>query len=197
MYLTKQMDKKKKREWIEWIVLTVVICSIYLGGWQTQIVGKLQQALLLTGVIVPNKLEEAKKASYDFTIKDERGKVILFESFKGEVVFINFWASWCPPCIAEMPDINKLYQITADSIAYVMVSLDEEPQKALKYVEKEGFSFPIYFLTSNLPDTYNIRSIPTTYVLSSDGFIVAENHGMAKYNSKSFRAFLSGLLKSQ
>ncbi|MEM0939525.1 MAG: TlpA disulfide reductase family protein [Bacteroidota bacterium] len=191
------MDKKKKRELIGWILLTVVTSSIYLGDWHKQIIGKLQQVVLSTGIIGPNKLEKVRKAAYDFTIKDEMGNLIPFESFKGKVVFMNFWASWCPPCIAEMPNIDKLYQITADSIAYVMISLDKEPQEALKYVEKKGFNFPIYFLNSHLPNNYNVRSIPTTYVLSNDGFIVAENHGMAKYNSENFRTFLSDLLKSQ
>ena len=74
-----------------------------------------------------------------------------------------------------------------------MVSLDRDRQKARDFVVEKEFEFPIYFLKSALPDLYNVSSIPTTYVLSKDGKVKVRNHGMAKYDSKKFRAFLSEL----
>ena len=184
--------KKKKRELIEWAILIVVVSIIYLGGWHTEVIGRLQQAVLFTGIISPSLVEDDIDASYNFELKDEKGKVLPFETLRGEVVLLNFWATWCPPCIAEMPDINSLYAETTN-VKFVMISLDKDRQKAIDFIEDKGFDFPIYFLNSSLPGTFNINSIPTTYVLSKDGKIKVENHGMAKYNSEKFRKFLSKL----
>ena len=191
------MDKKKKKELIEWGVLILVVGIVYLGGWHTQLIGKFQQAVLYTGIIKPNQVEEAKPASYNFSLRDSQGNEISFADLEGQVVFMNFWATWCPPCIAEMPDIHNLYKSQPDSTRFFMISLDRDKQKAIDYVKEKDFTFPIYFLNSSLPKSYDISSIPTTYVLSKDGNIVIENHGMAKYNSDSFKSLLADLFEAQ
>ena len=184
--------KKKKRELIEWIVLVVVVSVIYLGGWHTDVIGRLQQAVLYTGIISPSLVDEDLNASYDFELSDIDGNVVSMEDWEGEVVFLNFWATWCPPCIAEMPDINSLYNEVSD-VRFALISLDKDHEKAKAFIERKDFDFPIYFLNSPLPRTYNVSSIPTTYVLSKDGKIKVKNHGMAKYSSASFKEFLSEL----
>lgn len=181
--------KKKKRELIEWTILITAVSIIYLGGWHTTVIGKLQQAVLYTGILSPTLVEGEIAASYNFELQDVNGEIVHFEELKGEVVFLNFWATWCPPCIAEMPDINKLFGQTS-KVRFVMISLDQDRQKAKDFVQEKGFDFPIYFLNSRLPSTYNINAIPTTYVLSKEGKIKVENHGMAKYNSEKFKKFL-------
>ncbi len=190
--LTMKDKEKKKRELIEWIILIAIVSIIYLGGWQTPVIGKLQQVVLSTGIISPDIVDEELEANYNFEIEDAEGGIIDFNEFQGKVVFLNFWATWCPPCIAEMPDINDLYG-KEKNVAFVMVSLDRDRQKARDFVVEKEFEFPIYFLKSALPDLYNVSSIPTTYVLSKDGKVKVRNHGMAKYDSKKFRAFLSEL----
>ncbi len=184
--------RKKQREIIEWAVLIIVVGVIYLGGWQTQVIGKLQQGVLATGIFSPDLVEKELEASYDFQLRDLLGNELSFTEFEGQVVFLNFWATWCPPCIAEMPDIHHLYEQDTGT-AFVMISLDRDKEKARKFIEEKGFTFPVYFLNSSLPSTYDIQSIPTTYLLSKDGKIKVKNHGMAKYNSKKFRALLSKL----
>jgi len=149
--------------------------------------------VLSTGVISPDEVSGNLQASYDFKLLDQDGQDVPFDSFEGQVVFLNFWATWCPPCVAEMPDINSLYDETSDSVSFVMISLDKDRKKAMEYVAANEFDFPIYFLNSSLPNTYNVRSIPTTYVLSKEGKVKVANHGMAKYNSKSFKSLLSKL----
>jgi len=187
-------DKKsKKRELIEWIVLLGVIAIIYIGGWQTEVIGRIQQAVLATGVISPSEIEEERNTNYDFFLKDEDGNTVSFTSFEKQVVFLNFWATWCPPCVAEMPDIHNLYLKEANEVSFVMVSLDKDKEKAREFMKNKGFEFPLYFPGSSLPETYDVKSIPTTYVISKDGKIKVENHGMAKYNSKKFRELLSKL----
>ena len=136
----------------------------------------------------------ADQADYNFTLIDEDGNQKPFTDFEDKVVFINFWATWCPPCVAEMPDINALYQEMEDKgIEFAMISFDDEFQKAKNFVEKKEFDFPIYQLASPLPKVYESNAIPTTYVLSPEGKIVVSKSGMAKYNTKKFKRFLEEL----
>jgi thiol-disulfide isomerase/thioredoxin len=187
------MKPKIRKELIEWVIMITVFGVIYLGGWHTELIGRLQQAVLYTGIISPDKVDEEKSASYDFTLETLNGESLSFSEMKGKVVFINFWATWCPPCIAEMPDIHALFKEKGDEVEFVMISLDQDEQKAKDFIERKEFEFPVYYLRSALPSSYDTHSIPTTYVIGKDGLIKVENHGMAKYSSESFKAFLDEL----
>jgi thiol-disulfide isomerase/thioredoxin len=187
------MKPKIRKELIEWTIMITVFGVIYLGGWHTELIGRLQQAVLYTGIISPDKLDEKKPTSYDFTLETLNGESLSFSEMKGKVVFINFWATWCPPCIAEMPDIHALFKEKGDEVEFVMISLDQDEQKAKDFIERKEFEFPVYYLRSALPSSYDTHSIPTTYVIGKDGLIKVENHGMAKYSSESFKAFLDEL----
>ncbi|MAX25953.1 MAG: thioredoxin [Phycisphaeraceae bacterium] len=186
--------KIKKRELIEWAVLIVVGGTLYLTGLHTEVIGQLQRIVLSTGIISPEIDQESTiDASYQFYLEDFEGKTIPFTSFEGKTVFLNFWATWCPPCIAEMPDIHNLFDQVGNEVQFVMISLDKDREKAKAFVKKKGYSFPTYFLSSPLPSVYDPSAIPTTYVISPQGEIKATHHGMAKYNTDDFKAFLSGL----
>lgn len=187
-------NKSKKRELIEWIVLISIVGTLYFTGYHTQVIGYLQRAVLSTGLFKPNTdFDKEIKADYNFYLVNAAGNNVDFQSFQGKTVFINFWATWCPPCIAEMPDIADLYAKVGDNVTFVMVSFDKNEFKAKQYVQDKEFDFPIYFLNSSLPDVYDAHAIPTTYVISPQGLIVAEKHGMAKYDSEEFRNFILNL----
>ena len=185
--------KTYKRELTEWLIIVVVGLTLYFTGLHTEAIGLLQRGLLATGIIQPNKVEEDKSADYNFLLTDINGEDVSFSEFKNQTVFLNFWATWCPPCIAEMPDIDDLYQKKGSEVSFVMISLDENRIKAKEFVERKGYDFPIYFLKTELPKTYSTSSIPTTYVISPAGKMVVENHGMAKYDTENFRDLLDEL----
>ena len=188
------MKKKKsvKREIIEWAIFLGIIGFLFGTGLHTPVFGFIQGLILKTGIMQPSLNESsADQADYNFTLIDEDGNQKPFTDFEDKVVFINFWATWCPPCVAEMPDINALYQEMEDKgIEFVMISFDDEFQKAKNFVGKKEFDFPIYQLASPLPKVYESSAIPTTYVISPEGKIVVSKSGMAKYNTKKFKKFL-------
>lgn len=126
------------------------------------------------------------------SIEGERGSL---KDFEGKTIFLNFWATWCPPCIAEMPNIQALYEDLSDDedIVFVMLSLDEDHDKARAFMERKEFTMPVYFLIGRQPGVYNSTVVPTTYVISRSGDIVVEKRGMAKYNTTSFKEFLLSL----
>tara|TARA_Y100001972_G_scaffold129201_1_gene195167 strand:+ start:4118 stop:4678 length:561 start_codon:yes stop_codon:yes gene_type:complete len=185
--------KIKRRELIEWSIIIVVGATLYFTGLHTQVLGQMQRVMLATGIITPDLNEPQTPASYQLTLEDLEGNKIPFEQFRGKKVFLNFWATWCPPCIAEMPDIHDLYEKVGDKTSFVMISMDKEKEKARAFIENKEFTFPVYFLASPLPSVYDPHAIPTTYVISPDGEIVVTRHGMAKYDTKKFRKFLSEL----
>ncbi|HKJ30889.1 MAG TPA: TlpA disulfide reductase family protein [Balneolales bacterium] len=183
-----------KRDIIEWIIIIVVGIVLYTTGWYVEVIGQLQRAILWTGIFKPNTHISApsqKEADYNIPLITFNGQNVSLQQFRGKVIFINFWASWCPPCVAEMPDIYNLYKkVKSPDIAFLMISLDSNGEKAKKFIKRKGFTFPTYLLNGPLPSVYSTSAIPTTYVISKSGNIVAERHGMAEYNTASFRDFL-------
>ncbi len=116
------MQEDKKKTLIQYAVVGVVIITLYLTGLHTEVIGFVQRGLLATGLMNP-KVEvttpgqaEIKEttailpaADFNLQLKDKNGFIISLADLKGKVIFLNFWATWCPPCIAEMPGINNIH----------------------------------------------------------------------------------------
>jgi len=134
-------------------------------------------------------------AEHNLPLKDQHGNSLNIADLKGKVVFINFWATWCPPCVAEMPGINELYQDYADDgeVVFTMISLDRNFGKAKKFLKNKGFDFDIYEPQSALPKEFQSRGIPNTFVLDKNGKIVFSHMGMGSYNTTKFKKFLNDL----
>ncbi len=196
----KENKRKKslKRDLIEWGIIVGVIAILYITGLHTVVLGGLQSLILKTGLIRPNlhPATELGTTNYRFSLMNQDGNIIPGNSLRGQVVFMNFWATWCPPCVAEMPDINRLYKsMEKDSIRFLMVSVDNDFAKARNFVSKKGFSFPIYGPASGMPAEFSGNVVPTTYIISPDGRIMMKREGMAEYNTESLRNFLRSLEK--
>ncbi len=190
--------KKELRDW-GFMILTILI--LYMTGLYTEVAGFAQRMVLATRVFSAevNVADTDKKpADYDFTLLTLEGEKFDFRELKGKVVFMNFWASWCSPCVAEMPNIQYLYNSYKDrsNMVFVMISLDRDPEKARKFIKRKDFSFPIFTpdYTSGIPGIYESSSIPTTFVLNKEGFIDTKKIGMANYDTNEFRKYLDKLL---
>jgi len=198
--MSKSEQKKKrgfKRELIEWGGIFLVIAVLWGTGLHTEVIGRLQQALLWTGILQPElELDEAsfQKADLDMPLVSLGGEPANLKQFKGKVIFMNFWATWCAPCIAEMPNIQKMYDDTdPGKVAVVMVSLDEDPETARAFIERKELTLPVYFLTGRRPAMYNSTVIPTTYIISANGYLASVKKGMATYNTGRFKRYLNKL----
>lgn len=201
--MTEVKSQKKKRTWkreiAEWAVIIAIGLFIYAMGWHTEILGRLQQAVLWTGIIqADTEIEEVRRTivDYNMPLVTLEGESVNLSEFKGKVIFLNYWATWCPPCIAEMPNIQKLYEQYKDEsgIKFVMVSLDEDPQKAKEFLANREFTFGAYQLAGRRPEVFQSSIIPTTYIISRDGRLASKKRGMANYNTDAFKNFLNQLL---
>lgn len=194
--------KSKRRNIIEWVLWLGIPAVLYFTGLHTEIIGKIQQAALSTGIIKPDLASSSSQtgaeseAIYNFVLEATDGKELNLEGYKGKVIFMNFWATWCPPCIAEMPGINNLYKaVASEDIVFVMISLDDDFSKAKRFIEKKGYSFPVYKTRSHIPAPLRSQSIPTTFIIAPNGIIAASHKGMADYDNTKVKEFLEGLVK--
>ena len=122
-------------------------------------------------------------AAPDFSVTDTDGNAVRLTDKIGKPVVLNFWASWCPPCKAEMPDFNEAYEEWGDTVAFMMVNMTdggrETVETAKSFIEKEGFSFPVYFDTEyEAAIAYSATSLPVTYFIDADGYLIARAMGM-------------------
>ena len=111
----------------------------------------------------------------DFSLDDLNGESIALSSLRGNLVFLNFWATWCPPCRAEMPSMQALYESLEDaSFTIVAVDVREPKQTVSNYIEENGFTFPVLLdSTGRIGGYFGARSIPTTYLINPEGKAIA------------------------
>lgn len=137
----------------------------------------------------------ANSQNEEILFKNPEGHVIELADQKGKVVFINFWATWCPPCIVEMPSINKLYSEFKhdDKVMFMMVDVDNNRTKSQKFMDKRKFDLPVYTPASQIPTSYMGGAVPTTLVLNKNGKVVFKHEGMGDFSNAEFKTFLTKL----
>ncbi|AIM36632.1 TlpA family protein disulfide reductase [Sphingobacterium sp. SG20118] len=163
-----------------------------------------QQGLMKIGLFKPS-LEEPKKIDSASTIptqnnisfKNDMGEVVHMTDLKGKVVFINFWATWCPPCIAEMPSIAVLYERLKDNkdVVFLIVEIEGESEKANKFMQGKQLTLPVYYPNSQIPQEWLGGSIPTTIIINKEGEIATKHEGLADYSRQDVSDFIIELTK--
>ncbi|MFZ5989128.1 MAG: TlpA family protein disulfide reductase [Bacillota bacterium] len=120
-----------------------------------------------------------KAMAYDFTLTDLDGNTVKLSDYRGKIVFVNFWASWCGPCRSEMPEFDRVNRelLKGEDAVILAVNLTtgfrgETEEKAREYINSSGYSLHVLLdKDGSVADKYNIVSIPTTYVVDRDGSI--------------------------
>ena len=156
------------------------------------------EGLMKVGLFQPSiKHGEKAFAPADVVFENEKGRTIALSSLKGKVVFINFWATWCPPCIAEMPTINKLSDKLKDNkdIQFIMVDVDHDFSKSGPFMQQHHFNLPLYEAVNAIPDALLGQSIPTTVIIDKNGRVVFHHAGTANYGGDDMVAYLGNLAK--
>ena len=194
------MSEKKKtstRALIEVVAIIGILVLLFTTGLGTIIQSRLQQVILSLGIIQPSvewAADRQPEADLSVRLAPLDGETISLTDFEGKTIFINVWATWCAPCLAEMPNIHSLYQkVASDDIVFVMINVDDEADTARRFVEEKGYTFPVYRLTHRLPAIYDSTVLPTTYVIAPNGKLVRKHAGMAQYDTKTFREYLERL----
>lgn len=130
---------------------------------------------------------------YHWNLAELNSEKINLSQSEGKVILINFWATWCPPCVAEMPDLQELYDEYGDKVDFYFIT-NEKPDTVNFFLEKKGFKLPVYIQIEKSPEVLESSSLPTTYVISKSGEIVMRKTGAASWNSDKVHRVLDELL---
>jgi peroxiredoxin len=142
--------------------------------------------------------QESLKPAPEFSLPDINGKKISLSDFKGKVILLNFWATWCGPCTAEMPSLNRLYAaFKNDGFVVLAVSIDPSDKPVRSFVSAKGITFPVlmdpdkeaYF------DLYAVFALPTSFLIDRKGMIVEKVLGDREWDSPDMKNKIADLLK--
>nr|MBC7613413.1 TlpA family protein disulfide reductase [Pseudopedobacter sp.] len=201
-----QQPSKNLSKWLNWSNISAVIFVVFIGVLliSPTAKGMVIQGLMKIGLFQPdipnqsgttvtNNSKNVEKTGVLF--KDENGKVFDLADFKDKVVFINFWTTWCPPCIAEMPSINKLQHKYKDNkdIVILMVNADNQLEKSQVFMKKNNYDLKVFTPASQIPSELLEQALPTTVLLNKKGEIAFRHEGGADYENKEFQKFIEKL----
>ena len=187
-----------KRDWKKHIGTAIFTIFLLVILFVPAAKAKLIQGLMEIGLFKPDVNEKAKEANSDLSaikFKDVNGNIVSLADLKGKIIFLNFWATWCPPCLAEMPSINKFYEQykNDNEVVFLMIDADGDFEKAQAYLNKKEYKFKVYTFASDLPKNIFAGSLPTTIVFDKQGRIAMNGVGAANYASDKFLTFIKQL----
>jgi peroxiredoxin len=147
---------------------------------------KLAAALTLLALVLAASgacltAQEENTPAPDFSVKDLKGNPISLSSYKGKVLVLNFWATWCPPCREEIPDFIEVYKsLNGQGLEILGLSVDRVPPgKLLEWIAKAGINYPIVMATDEIVEAYQPgKFIPSTIIVDRHGRIRYRNSGL-------------------
>jgi len=178
----------------------ILIALLQVTGLMGSVSYFAQSAMLKTGVrnASAKPLKNPEPFDFNFKVRNTAGEKISFDRYKGKVIFLNLWATWCGPCRAEMPTIQSLFEkMDTTGVEFVILSIDrdsDEP-KIARYINQFKYTFPVYRPSGTLPAQIDIDYIPTTLIINKEGKIISKEVGATNFDTPKFRKFLSQLLQ--
>ena len=183
-----------RKPWLNWLPLMALGLLSLSGPARTAVPADTTRQRVATAPAV----RAGRAAAGGLQLVTADGQPLDLNKFQGKAVFVNLWATWCVPCRVEMPGIEALAaRMDTSKVAFVLISLDKSPAKALKFMQRQGFRLPVYFPAAPLPPPFNSQTIPNTIILSPDGQVAARYEGQVDYNTPEFKQALEKLAARQ
>ena len=185
--------------WLKPLLGALILIGILQAtGLMSSVSFYAQSALIQSGVrnAGAKTLKNPETFDFNFTLRNQAGERIPFEKFKGKVIFLNMWATWCGPCRAEMPTIQSLYEkVDTSAVKFVILSIDRDSDEAKvgKFIKQYNYTLPVYRPSGYLTTQLNIPYLPTTFIINKEGKIVSKEVGGTDFDTARFRKFLLSL----
>ena len=151
--------------------------------------------LLVWSPSIEDEEDQIQIEAFGYALKNVEGFDETLEIGKGKITFISYWATWCPPCLAELPSIEGLYQDYGDKINFLLIT-NEKSEVVMPFMNKKNYKLPVYIAQMNPPQELAHKNIPTSFLIDAQGKIIIKETGSADWNSKKVRRLLDGLLKN-
>ena len=174
-------------------LIAIVLIPNPVGKELKVLVSKIRIMVLNPSVESVENQEQLSKFDYEWKLIDREGNSVALSDFSGKVILLNYWATWCPPCVAEMPSLQKLYDDYQDKMVFIFLTSDDK-SKVDAFMKKRNFTLPVYFQTSKAPAKLFTSSLPTTFLIDQNGKILIDEVGASDWNGESMRAILDKLL---
>ncbi len=174
---------------VRWLVLIALVLVVG-GSWIVFSREPQQETVAAELAPAPVKGHPAPA----ITLNDIDGQVVNLSDFQGKPVLINFWATWCPPCRAEMPDFQAIHREMGDQVTIIAVNAtsQDEPDNIRPFMEEFGITFPVLLdVRGQTMSDYNVRGLPTTIFIDSNGIVQEVFTGAV--NKAYIQSKLSGL----
>jgi len=186
---SKNLWQYVKSNFINGLFIIVILVLIFNPNAKAFLI----KGLMQVGFFRPAISNENETAAPDAIFTNTLGKTVSLSSLKGKVIFLNFWATWCPPCIAEMPGINELHKEFIDraDVVFVMVDADGDLHKSASFMKTHGYNLPLYASAS--ASGLFTGTLPSTVLIDKKGEIVFRKTGAANYNTRQFKDFINKL----
>lgn len=198
--------KEKLRKWKEtrstWqktgdVLFWLLLVLLVLPGPRKVIVTNVNRVMLHIknpGIKSEDKQVVLSERDYSWLLTNAQGLPQSLSDHRGSVVFLNFWATWCPPCVAELPEIQKAYEKHGDEVVFMLVA-NQEPSVVEAFLDKHGYNLPVLYPGTATPEVFASQSIPTTYIISRDGKIVTKKTGAVNWDSRATDRIFEQLLR--
>lgn len=192
MFIKMKITKRQRNN----IIFGVILLILIIPQTRQPIQILIHKGLALFSPSVVDEDERIQLTSYQWKLVDEDGVPFNFNDAQGKVVFVNFWATWCPPCIAEMPSLEALYKDYKNEVLFLLVS-NEDTETVAKFKSKHDYDFKVYSSISSEPQELKTTSIPRSFIIDKNGTIILDKSGAANWNSDSVRQLLDTLLQAK
>lgn len=194
--ITNYLRKKSKFSIASDIVFVALLIALIFPSSRMFVVSTVQRITLFQPDVKEEKnAPQLPENAYQWKFESLDGEVVSLNEFKGQVIFLNFWGTWCPPCVAEMPAIQELYgQFKDKGVAFILVS-NEKKRVIKEFLDKNEYSMPSYKGIYNPPEALQTQTLPTTFLIAKDGRIVIRKEGSAKWDGSKVKKKINQLLK--
>ncbi len=199
--INKYFKKKSKFAIISDFLFAALIIAVIIPSSRMQLmafVNKVKIAIVQPDIKNSEDAKRLVKADYNWNLISHENKKVNLSDYKDKIIFLNIWATWCPPCVAEMPSIQKLYDRYKDNkkIEFVILSSEKLP-KIQAFLKKHNYTFPVFTTENPAPKPFYTKSIPVTFVISKNGEIVIHEIGASNWNGEKVVNLINKLLKNE
>ena len=170
-YRRQHQHRNSKQNWF-YLNIAIAITLIVLGAGSLLWMGQ-QSSVSTTQASNQITQSPGNTSAPDFTLSSPDGQQISLSDYEGQVILVNLWATWCPPCKAEMPTINAFYETHKENGFVVLAVNSQEGASTVKnFIQSNDFTFPVLLDTQGqVMDRYHVRALPTSFIIDRNGVI--------------------------
>lgn len=188
------MRIKKPKANFSNILSVIIILILIIPQTRRQLQLALNTLIAQFPPYIESRSERRDIDSFEFELKHINGEDFNLSQTKYKVTIVSFWATWCPPCIAELPSLNALYKDYKNSVEFVFIS-NEDPSVLKKFLKENSYSIPVYTPKSEAEDIYfKPRTLPRTLLIDRHSRIVVIEEGARNWNSEKIRGVIDKLI---